>query len=558
MATNQIAVGKKIWSNSGILEKFLFFTLVLFLGALLFQGIVYPPNNWDSLTYHMTRIMYWLGNGSVAHFPAHILRHLYQPPFAEYFIMHVNLIQGNDYLANSVQLLFLIFSLYAVYKILSYLKVPRKYKILALFLLITIPSVELQSTTTKNDIVCSLFILSSLLFSLKAYADKTLSNFIYLGLSIGLAFLTKGTAYLFLFPILLLFGLFTLRDIIKNKSIQPFYYGIVLILITVTLNIGHYTRNYSVDGNILNIDKSEANALSNQKMNGKLLASNLLKNAGLHLGYPVEIASDSLIKKIHREINVPIDNPDTNYFGLKYEGAKKNMTNEDLVPNLIHFILITSSIFVLFIIAIRKPKNNSIILMLLFVIITQIVLFSGFLKWQPWHTRLHIPIFIASVILITLTAYKSKFYYYLIVLTIPILCYSFGFYFLYNNTRPIITNPEFTKEICLTDSRFKKYFANQLQLRKEYTIVVEKLYDINPRKVGLILTDFEYPLLRDYYYDRVQFVALKLGNISGKIPQDETNISCIISNSQNKEFIEHDGKNYINQTPNNSYIWIYK
>jgi len=65
-----------------ISEKiYLSIVTVIFL-LLFYQGIIYPPNNWDSLTYHMSRIMYWLSNENLNHFPTHILRHLYQPPFA--------------------------------------------------------------------------------------------------------------------------------------------------------------------------------------------------------------------------------------------------------------------------------------------------------------------------------------------------------------------------------------------------------------------------------------------------------------------------------------------
>lgn len=541
-----------------IYEKLLLITISVFVLLLLFQGIIYPPNNWDSLTYHMTRIMYWIGNESVAHFPSHILRHLYQPPFAEYFILNLNLLNGNDYFSNTVQLLYLVLTFFSIWVLLTQLAIPRFYKILALFIAITIPAVELQATTTKNDIVCSFFIITAIAFCIKTYYSKNFSNFFYLGLAVGLAMLTKGTAYLFLAPVLAVFGLLLLIKIIKTKDFKLLLNGFAVILIILSLNICHFTRNYKIEGNILNIDKNEALAFSNQKMDGKLLFSNLLKNVGLHLGYPIETKADAGIRKLHTLMNVPIDNTDTNYYNIKYDGPKENTTNEDLIPNLSHLILFLVSLCALTLMCFKKFKENIIPFLFILIILSQIILFSAILKWQPWHTRLHIPIFLLIVVLITLAVYKSKWVRFFTIGSLPILFFSFCFYFLYNNIRPIITDPLYTKDIRLGDSRYKKYFAHQLHLYPEYSIILDKIYSTSPKKMGLIISDWEYPFLSDFYYDKLKVTAINVNNVTAKIPQDDSNIDVIISNSVKQNFISFKGKNYYNQTPDNVSIWFYK
>ena len=116
---------KTLLSNFSKTEKAYVLIIFTFLFLLFLQGILYPPNNWDSLTYHMSRIMYWIGNESVNHFPSHVLRHLYQPPFTEYVIMNINLLNGNDYFSNSVQWLFLVFSIFPFWLILGKFKISR-------------------------------------------------------------------------------------------------------------------------------------------------------------------------------------------------------------------------------------------------------------------------------------------------------------------------------------------------------------------------------------------------------------------------------------------------
>lgn len=539
-------------------EKIILWVISLFVLMLLFQGIIYPPNNWDSLTYHMSRIMYWIGNQSVSHFPTHILRHVYQPPFAEYFVLNLNLLNGNDYFSNNIQLLYLVFTFFSIWLLLNHLAIPRLYKLLAIFIAITIPAVELQASTTKNDIVCSFFILSTIVFCFKSYHSKNFSNFFFLGLAIGLAMLTKGTAYIFLAPILLIFGIFLLVEIFKTKDLRILLNGLATILIILSLNGGHYIRNYKIDGNILNIDKNEAAAFSNQKMNGKLLLSNLMKNTGLHLGYPVETKSDTIIRKLHSLMDVPIDNPDTNYYNVKYDGPKENTTNEDLTPNLVHLILLSLSLIVLLFSCFKDLKRNIPIALLIVILLSQIVFFAAFLKWQPWHTRLHIPIFLLSVVLITLAINKSKWFRYCFFISIPFLLFSFYFYFTYNNIRPIKYDPRYTKGIKISDTRYKKYFAHQPQFHDNYKVVLHKMDSLNVKKVGLMISDWEYPLLSNSYYNPLQVIAINVNNITGKITQDETNVEAIISNSTNLNSIEFKGEKYSNQTPQNTYLWLYK
>jgi 4-amino-4-deoxy-L-arabinose transferase-like glycosyltransferase len=539
-------------------EKTLLWLILIGLLLLLFQGIIYPPNNWDSLTYHMSRIMYWLSNESVEHFPTHIIRHLYQPPFAEFFILNLNLLNGNDYLSNSVQWLFLVFTVIATWSLLDFFPVNRFYKLLAAILIITIPAVELQSSTTKNDIVCGFFIITALYFTIRTYYEPSLKNFFFLGLAIGLGVLTKGTAYLFLAPILVLFGIFMLAKLIHTKNLKILLRGFLLIFIVLMLNIGHYSRNYKIDGNLLHIDKTESKAYTNENRSAKLLISNLLKNAGLHLGYPIHEESDNIIRIIHEKMGYSLNNPDANYYGMPYEVAREITTHEDYATNLIHFILILISFFAALIYGFKNLKNNRKLLLLLLIIASQILLFVGFLKWQPWHTRLHIPIFLLSVTFVIVVANQLKWFRYMLISSIPLLVYSFCFYFVYNDIRPIITNVKYTKNIHIKEDRFNKYFANQPQLRNEYSAVLDAIYLNSSKKIGFMLSDWEYPLLYNFYYNPINIVAINMSNISKKIPQNTENIDAIISNELKTDFIIYEEKKYMNQNPNHSYIWFYK
>lgn len=538
-------------------EKLLVGVLLVLLCLLFIQGLLYPPNNWDSLTYHMSRIMYWIGNESVDYFPTHILRHLYQPPFAEYFILNINVLNGNDFLSNSVELFFLIQCLVVIYATLSMFQIARLLKLLALFLAVTIPAVELQSTTTKNDIVCAFFVLSALFYTLKIFKNNSVNNSVFLGLSVGLGFITKGTAYVFMAPILAFYGFYVLSVSLKEKSIKPIGLGALAMVLALSLNIKHYSRNYALNESFLNIDDTEAKAYANEKMNGKLLFSNLIKNSGLHLGYPVEEYCDTLIRKTHKAIGVSIDDKNLNYLGIPYQSARAAVTHEDYVTNTVHFILWVFAFFFLVFHFLFSKTRNKTEMIIVAVLVAQILLFTGYLKWQPWHTRLHIPIFILLVIPITMACQKAKWYRGIVWVSMPLLLYCFIFYFLYNNLRPIQNNPIYTKNLRIDDNRFKKYFANQLHLYPEYKAILEELYDSNPKKVGLKMMDWEYPLFNAYYYDHLKLVAIDVNNNTGSLSQKNNDIDLIVSTSNSPEII-YNGVKYSNQNSNHLYIWLYK
>ena len=71
-------------------------SLVL-LGTLLL-ALVSPPNTWDALTYHMSRVVHWVQNGSLTPYPTYILRQIFSNPGFEYFVLHFYL--RNNYSAQ--------------------------------------------------------------------------------------------------------------------------------------------------------------------------------------------------------------------------------------------------------------------------------------------------------------------------------------------------------------------------------------------------------------------------------------------------------------------------
>ena len=83
--------------------------LLPMIALLYVVAIVYPSNNYDSMTYHMARVVFWIQERSVDFYPTINHRQNGLGPGAEYLILILQLFSGGDWFANSVQTMALVF-----------------------------------------------------------------------------------------------------------------------------------------------------------------------------------------------------------------------------------------------------------------------------------------------------------------------------------------------------------------------------------------------------------------------------------------------------------------
>lgn len=192
------------------------------------------------------------------------------------------------------------------------------------------------------------------------------------------------------------------------------------------------------------------------------------------------------------------------------------------------------------------------------MLLLQILLFCMYLKWQPWHTRLHTPLFMLSIPLIcSVLSFNPKhiIYFYKIV---PFILLSAFIIVIINYSRPYLENKH-SVAISIKDDRYKKYFANRLNLYPEYKEVVKNMRDLNYCKIGLILNvdDWEYPLFSTFYDGEINPVHINVSNVSKKIGINSSNLDCIVSTTTNDSTIYYKGTRFLNLIPTNKFIWMY-
>ena len=545
-----------VFKKQSRIELILLSLLTLIYLTIFIQGLIYPPNNWDSLSYHMPRITEWLSHGNLENYPTHIIRQLYQPTLCEYFILHFNALARNDIFSNSVQFFFLLGTIGAPIGLIK-LIFNKINHILALIITATIPHALLEASSTQNDIVHSCFIVISIYYGFKLIIELNRKDFLLFGLAIGLAFLSKAIAYIYLPIIVGVISIIILIKVIKSKSYKIIIPGFLSILLIIVINFPHSYRNYSLSKDIMGSDKKEKADYLNEKFTPKLILSTVIKNIGLHFdSFYVGNLGNQVVEKSHLLIKQDINAKGTNVFDMKYNSNHDWKNHEDTQPNFIHFILFSCALILISFKIIKRKTTNKHLILLNVLIILSFTFFCAMLTWQPWNTRLHLPLFflLCPSIYFLVNSIRLTLIKYIIL--VQLLLYG-AYIVTFNYSRPLITNSE-TSTIKYSDDRFKKYFANQPHLYKEYLDVQKKL--VNAKTIGLLISldTWEYPFYYNYLNKKTTLVHINVENYTKTIKTKHTNPDYIISNTKIGEFLYFQGKKYRNITKKNKSLALYK
>ncbi|RMF25793.1 MAG: 4-amino-4-deoxy-L-arabinose transferase, partial [Cyanobacteria bacterium J083] len=331
-------------SELGLISRLLL-GLIFFIALLTsITALVAPPNNWDSMTYHMSRVMHWLHNSRLDHYPTHYTPQLYHPPWAEMAIAHLQVLTGGDHWANFVQWLSMIGSIIGVSAIARELGASRRGQLFATVFAISLPMGLLQSVTTQNDYAVCFWLVCLAYFVLRINHNKlTLPLTLKVSASLGLALLTKTSAYIFSLPFLAWLAV----RVIYQMGWQSWQTGFILIISVLLINAGHWFRNWEVFGSpITGGPKELAVQYRMEDPNIATLLSNMVRNAAIHLSTPSRWLNAKLngaIISFHKLIGIASNSPQTTIPGGKF-GIFQVSFKEDLAGNTFHFLTILATI----------------------------------------------------------------------------------------------------------------------------------------------------------------------------------------------------------------------
>ncbi len=484
--------------------------------AVILTGLVAwcaPPNTWDSMTYHMSRVAHWAQQGSVAFYPTHIPRQLVYNPWAEWAIAQLYVLAGSDRWANGVQWGAFVGSLVAVSAITAVLGGTRRAQAVAAVVCATIPMAILQASSTQNDLVVSFWVASVAYWVVRFGADPTRRHAVAVGASLGLALLTKVTAVVFAAPFVAWFLVVAWRQPARVRTLAT------VVGIAIALNAGHVGRcgqlalrvwraqnastlsgpsprpsptgNAGEGGIAVVAARTAPGAISlgqyfNRTIGVRPFASNLVRNLSLHAGTPWpawSIGLERFVHALHRSVGADANDPRTTYPAGSFR-CRPLSRHEDTAGNPLHLLAVVVAVAVS-LGARHAPRTRCFAAAL----VAAALLFCMVFKWQPWHSRLHLPLFVLGSALVGLTLDRHGRSRTVAVVTAALFVAALPYLFS-NSTRPVLGDGS-----VLRAPRGDQYFAARPDLREPYRAAAARVVATGCRDVGVFVggNDWEYP-----------------------------------------------------------------
>jgi hypothetical protein len=470
-------------------RDFLLLSLLAIPVALLFLvALLSPVNNTDSLLYHLTRVAHWIQDRSLLPYPSGYPNQIIQPIWAEEAILQLRLLAGSDRFVNLVQWGCMLGSLGAVSLLAKLLGAGRGGQLAAGAFALSIPMGLLQSTSTQNDYVAAFWLVSLAIWVLLASRRSlSLTEWLFLGLALGLGLLTKGTFYPAVFPFIVWLSIAQARQM-QTHRIDSTRGILLLVGVVVLLNLGFWVRNTAAFGDPLALSATSGNLIAIGTSPGEMV-TNLAKNLLMNFVTPYSGVNDRLAGMLHSVFG-SLD-PNLASFHLTWA-----WNQEDLAGNPFHFLLVPISLLLLLIH--RKRLLNRSVWTYAGACLGVFLVLSLALRYQEFSLRFQLSFLIAWAPLFGLAVSRVGERRLVPVVVILLVIAALPWVF-FNRSRPLIsmrTPPERFGLPCdwhfgctvgsiLIEPPQTIAFANWMDLREPYLATGQAIQASGCRQVGL-------------------------------------------------------------------------
>ncbi len=463
-----------LWVVDGIILLILLVTLVIGLSA--------PPNTADSLVYHMPRLAHWAQDASVHHFPTGIEYYNSYPPGAEMQMLHFYILSGGDHLVNLQGWLAFLGSMLAAAALSRLLGLGSTGQHFAALFVAAMPVALAHASSSKNDLAVAFWVIVVVLLAFQFLKQgRHKKDLILLGLTAGLAMLTKQAAAIFLAP----FALWFAFRLWKSLSLKKFaLWSMILVLIVLALNAGYLLRNLQTYGHL--VDPLAMSQHRNQAFSFPILMSNLARNLSSHAQTPWPWSRAWIYDRMvgfHDLIGVDIDDPRLTVNG-DYE-VPGFITSEVVSGNPLHMALILLAFLIVWVLAFwrRMPKS---LLVLSLCAFAGFILFSAVFKWQIFSARYHLPFFMLSAPVVAYLVDAIDKQGWLSALIGVIMLGLAGLWLVSLRPRPIIPWKGMTRDFSIFEDRTGLYYPGPM-MQNDFENLGQVLRDSGCKDVGIRL-----------------------------------------------------------------------
>ena len=488
----------EMW-QSNLISKVQISLLATITASSTVIAIFAPPNNWDSMTYHIPRMEHWFQNGSMWFYETNNDRQLWMQSFNSHLFLIAKALNLPEFSYNFVQLVAFMLILMLTVQVLYSCNKPKKMILSTVLIVATIPNLIVQVPTTQSDVLAGLALLLNFIYLkqiIEGNQDRKTS--ILFGMSFAIATFSKGT----LFAYLAVSGLYVLiASILKFKKRFPVatlsFVGFTMILNSFTW-IQSIARFGSISGPQTTSERFVQSPISSGFTPRDIIASfihfttNNLQSYSHELNATIfeityKIADFFRIDLLADSNSWPNWNPSdgtfTNIFQMSFG------VNEDAaVSPILIFLLFAMCIFEYKLIV----RKNYLLLSLNSVVLVYYFLTIIILRWNLFLDRYFIPVAILSIICIVMAlSANKKNTRILISLSLIATIYSLPYVFR-SEIRPLVGS----ESILLKNSVDEKRFIHKKNLLSDYVILRKTIERMKPSSLEISIggDDWEFPI----------------------------------------------------------------
>lgn len=417
-AQNAEVSGADSWSRP--LRIIMLFILLVLSAVLLVGAIFTVPYNYDSMSYHLARVGYWMDHQSVSHYVCNIDRQIYSPVLAEYNLLHMMLLGGNDTFVNFLQYISMFAAAYFIYKSAERLGTNRTFSLFASFAFMMMPLTISQAVTTQNDLFVTVF-FAIFVYKLievikwdKIVLDRQqITAIVMLGLTVAFSYLAKTSvcaSMLFFMPWLLIVRLQK-----KDKPVKLFW-SVCIAAVSIVLPVLETWIRTCLSSGSLMTDTASGDIMVATK-NVSYIVVNILKNFSLLITQNYYRGLNGFVYRIAigagQLLGVEVNNEAIAFHGfdfLHHMNMGEDMYSHDKTPSAFAAYLAALGGILLIVLLVRLvikrkklEKETKCRWGLSLGFALSAWLSFGFimalLRWQPWGTRLMYPALAITVIM---------------------------------------------------------------------------------------------------------------------------------------------------------------
>lgn len=366
----------------------------------------------------------------------------------------------------------------------------RPGQLLAAVAVATLPEGILEASGAMNTYVGAFWIVVAVYYLLRWNARQCWSIAVALGAAVGLAILTKGTAYVFL-PFILV-AIWWMGSVPARKSLLARLP--VFLIIILALNGPLFVRNWRLSASPLGFSSPLGDDAERQYGNSRISPSiaiaNVVKNLSLHVATPigsVNARTQRVIVGTLRRLGMdPSDKASTYRGGFHLNGFS---SHEARAGNPLQLALIGLTGLFLF----SGKIGNRNLRLYMFGLAASFVLFCALIRWQPWNSRYHLPLFALGMALVGVVLERRWNQVTLFVVACLMLVSALPFA-LFNSLRPLAPWP---RASVFREARLDSYFADSHDRWIDSYVSATKLVEsshCNSVGVDSSLEDFDYPV----------------------------------------------------------------